>query len=187
MGLADIVTSRRSEQHLADPAPGDAAVLELLGAAAASADHGQLRRWRIIAYRGASRQLLGAALAASVAPERQAEAAAKAFRAPLILTLVLTPRMIDRIPWWEQLAAAAGVAHTLMLLLHDAGFGSIWRTGRLVDCRMACALLGIADDEQLLGWLYVGTPVRVKPKRARAPFDPAKHWSTPPVAAIPTQ
>ncbi|MEJ1229891.1 MAG: hypothetical protein WDM88_03395 [Galbitalea sp.] len=33
-------------------------------------------------------------------------------------------------PAWEQDTAAAGVAHLLALLLDDAGWGVMWRTGR---------------------------------------------------------
>ncbi|MET8952077.1 nitroreductase family protein [Streptomyces sp. NPDC004533] len=46
---------------------------------------------------------------------------------------------------------------TLSLLLHGYGWASIWRTGSAVQAPQVRKYLGVADREQLLGWLYVGT------------------------------
>lgn len=60
-------------------------------------------------------------------------------------------------PRWEQLAVAAGAGHLLELALWQAGWGVMWRTGVLADSDEVRAAHGLAETEQLMGWLYVGS------------------------------
>ncbi len=151
------VLSRRSHQVLAEPAPGVEEFAYLLKAAACAPDHGRLRPWRWVLFRGDDRDAVAAALAEGGGGSVET-ARAKARRAPLLAGLVMEPRLDSAIPEWEQLAAVTAMTTTLMLLLHARGFGSIWRTGRLLDSPPVRKLLGLNDHERALGWLYVGTP-----------------------------
>ena len=45
------------------------------------------------------------------------------------IAVVASFRKSEKVPPWEQEAVAAGVAHVLSLLLDEAGWGVIWRTG----------------------------------------------------------
>jgi nitroreductase len=89
-------------------------------------------------------------------------------RAPTLLSIVFCPTHDHpTVPQWEQLAAAAGMVQTLHLLLHSRGWGAIWRTGAVVDTPQVRKRLEISDTEQLLGWLYIGTPAALSPARPR--------------------
>ena len=55
--------------------------------------------------------------------------AAKPLRAPLLLAVVVSPKRSHKVPLWEQEAVASGVAHALSLVLDEAGWGVMWRTG----------------------------------------------------------
>ena len=155
----DAALARRSASKVTDAAPDDEAVLRLLEGAARVADHASLRPWRVIALRGAARERLGAALAAASGAEGEtaAKLAGKPLRAPLLLAVVavITPGH-PKVPEWEQEASAAGVAHLLSLLLDEAGWGVMWRTGPYTRHPLVTAVHGLAPDERLLGWLYVG-------------------------------
>ncbi|MEU1776701.1 nitroreductase family protein [Streptomyces sp. NPDC019922] len=78
-----------------------------------------------------------------------------------------------KVPEWEQLAATTGMVTTLSLLLHSHGFASIWRTGPAIHAPQVRKYLGVADEEQLLGWLYVGTRCSSCTPVERPPLDPA--------------
>lgn len=159
MDLATAIRTRRSEQHLIDPAPSDAEFIELLGCAALSPDHGRLRPWRWVLLRDDARAELGTRFGRdSDDASRAGRTAAKPLRAPLLATLVFSPQPAARVPQWEQLSAAVAVANAMMLLLHDRGYGSIWRTGAHTRSHGARDLLGLHSTESLLGWLYIGTP-----------------------------
>jgi hypothetical protein len=82
--------------------------------------------------------------------------AAKPLRAPLLLAIVASRRASEKVAGWEQDAATAGVAHLLVLLLEDAGWGAMWRTGPFVRTAPVRELHGLAGSEELLGWLYIG-------------------------------
>ena len=151
--------ARRSSSKVTDAAPDEEALLALLEGAARVADHASLRPWRVIALRGAARDRLGCALAAAAGAEGHAaeKLAAKPLRAPLLLAIVavVTPGH-PKVPEWEQEAAAAGVAHVLSLLLDEAGWGVMWRTGPHTRHPLVAEMHGLAPHEHLLGWLYVG-------------------------------
>ncbi|HEY1105105.1 MAG TPA: nitroreductase family protein, partial [Agromyces sp.] len=150
--------ARRSAPKVTDASPDDAELVELLQAAERVADHAGLRPWRTIALRGDARARLGAALVAASGFDGDAAAklAAKPLRAPLLVAIVVRRTWHPKAADWEQDAAAAGVAHVLSLLLDEAGWGVMWRTGPHTRHPAVAEMHGLAPKEQLLGWLYVG-------------------------------
>jgi nitroreductase len=174
MELTEAVRGRRSTLRLTDPGPSDDEICELLADAATGPDHGLLRPWRLVLIRGAARAALGAAFAADLPEDDEpgrAHALAKALRAPLLVSIVFAPKDVPKVPAWEQLAATVTVVHNLALLLHGHGWGASWRTGAPSRSARIRDLLGVDAGEQLLGWLYVGTPVTAACPAPRPGFD----------------
>ncbi|TWV43433.1 nitroreductase [Streptomyces misionensis] len=171
MDVTTALLTRRSEHHLVDPAPGDEEFAYLRRVAATAPDHGLLRPWRWILLRGDDRKELGACFAEEAPESRRSQAATKPQRAPLLASLVFAPACGHKVPEWEQLAAASAMTHSLMLLLHARGFGSIWRTGAGVGSSRVRRLLELRDGEQCLGWLYIGTPKASGSRRRRPSCD----------------
>lgn len=156
----DAVRARRSHPRVTADAPTRDALIPLVEAAATVADHGSLRPWRLIELRGAARERLGRAFA------KLGGSADKPLRASLLIAIVAVHRPSSKAPEWEQDATAAGVAHVLSLLLHEAGWGVIWRTGEMTRAKKVAKVHGLAKNEKLLGWLYVGgIPEATKPQR----------------------
>jgi nitroreductase len=160
MELIEAIRCRRSTAPVTDAAPTDADLYEYLGLAAHSPDHAGLRPWRLVSLRGNDRARLGAALAEGFgdppgSPEA-ARTAAKPLRAPLLLSIIATPVRHPKVPAWEQLAATAALVTTLQLVLFEAGWTAMWRSGPAVELPQVQQLIGLGETEQLLGWLYVG-------------------------------
>ncbi|SEB98003.1 Nitroreductase [Paramicrobacterium humi] len=151
--LVDRVAARRSWSKVTGDAPDHAELARLVAAAGRVADHSGLEPWRLIELRGAARERLGAALAEAAEHEKPSS---KPLRAPLLIAIVACRRESHKVPDWEQDAVTAGVAHMLSLLLADAGWGVMWRTGSLVRAEPVRRMHELADNEELLGWLYVG-------------------------------
>ncbi|MFE3900575.1 nitroreductase family protein [Streptomyces sp. NPDC059153] len=169
-GVETAIRIRRSTIRLTEPAPGPDELLDLLAAAATAPDHGKLRPWRVIALCGDARARLGEAAAEAAPTADLAErVAAKHLRAPLMLALVFQPRDHPTIPRWEQLAATSAMATTLLLLLDARGWGGVWFGGPYPDAPQVRKHLGVG--EQLLGYLYVGTPVPGETLRPRLTAD----------------
>jgi nitroreductase len=181
----DAVRARRSWSKVTDAAPTRAELLTLVSAAGRVADHSSLRPWRIIELRGDDRLALGAAIAQTQGDDRPST---KPLRAPLLVAIVASYRPSEKVPRWEQEAVASGVAHTLSLLLDEAGWGVIWRTGHFTRSKAVAQAHGLGKDEELLGWLYVGgKPERTRPERRKA-VDARAHVSRMPgVTTLPDE
>jgi nitroreductase len=158
--MAHLLRTRRSGGRVTQESPTDEEIGDLLSLAMNAPDHGAMRPWRMALLRGDARHRLGAALAGAqgAAGEERERAMAKPMRAPLLIGVVLCPRPNPKVPEWEQLAAAVAVVTQFGLLCHDTGWSSMWRSGPLVDTPEVRTVMGVADDERLLGWLYVGRP-----------------------------
>ena len=164
MSALEAMRSRRSLSQVTDEAPTHNELVELVSAAGRVADHKELKPWRLIELRGDDRLVLGRAIA-----EAQGEDGVntKPLRAPLLIAVVATIKSTS-LPAWEQEATAAGVAHALSLLLDEAGWGVIWRTGDYTRAKAVSRAHGLKKGELLLGWLYVGgRPDRSRPVRGK--------------------
>ncbi|WP_213816761.1 nitroreductase family protein [Glaciihabitans sp. dw_435] len=158
MSLIDAVAGRRSHPKVTGDAPTHEQLLPLVEAAASLADYGSLRPWRLIELRGDARDRLGAALAkdAGVEGKDAEKMAAKPLRASLLLAIVAVHKPSFKVSEWEQDVVAAGVGHLMSLLLHEAGWGVMWRSGKQVRTDSVRAMHELEPNEELMGWLYVG-------------------------------
>ncbi|MBB1244966.1 nitroreductase [Streptomyces durbertensis] len=161
------VLTRRSAIRLASPAPSDEELLRLVAAAMTAPDHGRLLPWHLLTLRGVAREKLGQTYASCAGRDvnLRRRAAAKPLRAPLLIAIVFSPVEHPKIPEWEQLAATVAAVHTLALLLHDRGYGCIWRTGEVLEDEGVRSLHEVKPGERLLGWLYTGTAIDTPPSR----------------------
>ncbi|AGW40848.1 nitroreductase [Leifsonia xyli subsp. cynodontis DSM 46306] len=179
--LVSRVAARRSHSRVTPDAPTHEELLPLVAAAGRVADHSALRPWRVIELRGEARVRLGRAFAedAKLSGRAGDKLAAKALRSSLLLAIVSVRTKSEKVPGWEQDAVASGVAHLLSLLLHDAGWGVIWRTGRHTRSKAVHRMHGLARNERLLGWLYVGGIPEGSKEGHRKTVDPERFLSVP--------
>ena len=174
----EAILRRRSHSRVTEDAPTHEQLLPLVAAAGTVADHGSLHPWRLIELRGDARSRLGAAFveASGLEGKDARSLAEKPLRASLLIAVVARRQPSFKVPAWEQDATAAGVAHALSLLLDDAGWGVLWRTGGHTRSEPVRRMHELADNEELLGWLYVGGVIPGKDK-PRKPLDPERYLS----------
>lgn len=172
--------TRRSWSKVTDAAPTTAELESFVAAAGRVADHSSLRPWRLIELRGDDRERLGRALNAA---EGEKGVSSKPFRAPLLLAVVVSYRKSEKVPRWEQAAVASGVAHMLSLLLDEAGWGVFWRTGSATRSKVVARAHGLAKNERLMGWLYVGGKPAERTPSDRKPVDARAHLTRMPADA----
>jgi len=149
---------RQSHASVTAEAPTHDELVGLVAAAATIADHAALHPWRIIELRGDSRNRLGDAFVAEsglTGPDAQ-KLRGKPLLASLLLAVVVRREPSVKVPAWEQDAVASGIAHMLSLLLAEAGWGVMWRTGGHTRSAAVRRVHELADNEELMGWLYVG-------------------------------
>ncbi|GLZ85987.1 nitroreductase [Metapseudomonas resinovorans] len=180
MEALDALLNRVSLARLQAPAP-DAAQREVLFRAALRApDHGYLRPWRFLTIEGEGREKLGELFVSAVlAKDAQAPEAATTkarnmpSRAPLMVVVIATLQAGHKVPEVEQLLSAGCAAHGIVLAAHALGLGAIWRTGEMAYDRTVAAGLGLAENERVVGFLYLGSVEgdrRAAPELAPADF-----------------
>jgi len=174
---------RRSRPALGLPGPDADDVADMISAAMAAPDHGRLRPWRFVVADSDARAGLGDAFAAAEAErvpgstdDQLDRARAKAFRAPMIIVVIASPQPHPTITAWEQRASAVCAAHGIVLAADALGYGAFWRTGWLGGAPKVRAHLGLADHEDVTGWIYLGSPLgRPAP---RVVGEPPVSWLT---------
>lgn len=172
------MAERASRSKVTEDAPSHEELAHLMTVLSSVPDHSRLRPWRVIELRGKARENLGKALA-KARETSQEKAISKATRAPLVLAIVVSPRNSKKVPYWEQEAVASGVAHYLTLLLAEAGWGTMWRTGDATRSNPVHKAHKLEDHEQLLGWIYVGgVPEDKRSSKPRKPLDMQRHLSS---------
>jgi nitroreductase len=83
--------------------------------------------------------------------------------APLVIAVAAHIRADNKVPEVEQLLSSGAATMNLMNALHAQGYASIWLTGpNAYDADIALTL-GLAADERLLGFVYVGTSAAETP------------------------
>ena len=184
MDALDLLLNRVSVTRLCDPAPTEAQLDLLFRSALRAPDHGQLRPWRFLVIQDGAREKLGELFAESLKlkdPASSEEALHKVrkmpLRAPMLVVVVarLTPH--PKVPRSEQILAAATAAHGLLLAAHAQGLGAVWRTGALAYDEHVARGLGLTEDEELLGFIYLGTPEgRLRTPPELEPQDFVSHW-----------
>jgi nitroreductase len=162
--LLDALKTRNSAPRLCAPAPDDAQLNEMLRCALRSPDHAWLRPWRFVSVRGEQRDKLGELMEASLLRrEPGAEQAARdkarnaPLRAPLLIVVLAAVTEHPKVPAWEQHISAGCAAFSLLLAAEGLGFGGVWRTGATAEDPQFARDIGAADNEKIVGFLYIGT------------------------------
>lgn len=172
--VREAVLRRRSYPRVTTDAPTHEELLPLIDAAATVADHASLKPFRVIELRGDALKHLGEAFVdeSGLSGPDAERLAAKPLRASLLLAIVAVHKPSFKVHEWEQDAAAAGVAHLLTLLLDEAGWGVMWRSGGHTRSAAVRRMHKLADNEELLGWLYVGGKTEDSKPDARGQVNP---------------
>lgn len=158
----------RSSPKAADlilPAPNDAQLSEILTVAARVPDHGMMKPWRFIVLPKETRapivEKITANFRAGNPNASDAEADKQRLRfgdSPLIVTVVCKISPNPKVPDIEQLLSAGAACMNLLNAAHAMGFGANWLTGWAAFDKSSKELFGLADNEQIVGFIHIGTP-----------------------------
>jgi nitroreductase len=159
-----------SAMTLAAPGPDDAQLADLLRLAVRVPDHGKLAPWRFVILKGAAKDAFAekiTALADSQENPIKANAALRKLTRPPVAVAVISRFIEGEIPEWEQRQSASAVCHQMLLAAAALGWGANWITDWYSYDPRATAILGLAQDEKLAGFLYLGTATEQPQERQR--------------------
>jgi nitroreductase len=183
MELFEAIHTRQSVSKVKpDPVPREL-IETLLAAAAQAPNHHKVRPWRFMVLTGPARERLGevmgralrrrnpAALDETVAVER-----AKPLRAPVLIAVGVDRPSQPKVVEIENVSAASAAAQNLLLAAHALGLGAMWRTGDAAFDPEVKAALGLAPDQHLVGFIYVGYPLAELPPPSRPGAEDRTVW-----------
>ncbi len=164
MDALDLLLTRESALKLDAPAPSEADLDKMFQSAVRAPDHGRLRPWRFVVIEGDKRARLGDLMAdamrnrdPNVSEDMLVRERAKPLRAPTIVVAAARVQKGHRIPECEQIASAAAATQNIMLAAHALGYGAMWKTGEPAYDPTVKTALGLNADDEIMGFLYLGT------------------------------
>jgi nitroreductase len=194
MDTIELLLKRRSvvAANITEPGPDAAALDTILRAATRVPDHGKLAPWRIQVLHKEGQRRLGDVLADLFAGEipdandKQVEfERQRPQRAPLLLVVTAKIRKHHKIPEMEQMLSGGAVCTNILIAANALGFCAQWLTEwPAYRPEVARALGHDPESDQIVGLVYIGTPVEAPAERPRPALgDVVSEWTGETVAA----
>ncbi len=183
MELYEAIFTRQSIGKVRpDPVPRPL-IEKLLAAGAQAPNHYKVRPWRFFVLTGAARERLGEVMAESFRQrfaasrrERSSRERAKPLRAPLLIAVGVEKPVEPKVDEIENICAAAAACQNILLAAQAEGLGAIWRTGDTARDPQVKRFLGLAEDQHLIGFLYIGYPEHLPERKERPSFEDRTVW-----------
>lgn len=165
-----------------DPIPRST-IEQLLTAAVQAPNHYDARPWRFVVLTGNGLLQLGEVMARIMQdryPQLDSAALdkekAKPLRAPLIIAVGVDRPADPRVVEVENICAAAAACQNILLAALDFGLVGYWRTGDAAREPDVKTFLGLAPEQDLIAFLYLGYPVSLPALRERTGFEDRTIW-----------
>jgi len=179
MDALTLLTTRYSSPRLTEPAPQGQALVTIKQAALRVPDHGALKPWRFIIVQG--KEALGklgdifAEAAVEDDPAISNELLERArqlpLRAPMVIVCIAKVQEHAKVPMAEQIQSAACAVMAMQQAAFAQGFGGIWRTGLYTQYPFVKQALALGDDDEIVGYLYLGTCAGEAPSKRELAID----------------
>ena len=177
MDALENILNRVSARKLAEPFPSTDEMKKVYKAALRAPDHAWLRTSSFIEVKGEGLDKLSNIFLdfGKTIPNLSDDILKKykdaPYRAPMIIILVNTHKEHPKVPSIEQKLSTAAAAQNIMLALNAMNYACIWRTGKMAFNEVIRDALGLSNEQEVLGYLYIGTEVGDKKKIPNLDID----------------
>jgi len=183
MDVFEVMRKRHSVGRVKqDPIPRDL-IEKLLDAGNQAPNHYKVRPWRFFVLTGEARNKLGEVMAASQAEhhpglpgENLDKTRALPLRAPVIIAVGVDKPAESKIIEVENISAASAACQNILLAAQALGLGAIWRTGEWARDAKIKRFLGMAGDQYIIGFIYIGYPETEEEGPTRPGIDDRTVW-----------
>jgi nitroreductase len=187
MDVFEAVKTRRSIGRVKDEVPPKALIEKILEAGTWAPSHHRTEPWRFIVVTGDARRRLGEVMAEALRddsqdPDSEMDRAkidsekGKPLRAPVIITVVVSPSDKPGIKEAEEYAAVAMAAQNMLLAAHALGLATLLRTGDATRRKKVNQFFSLKDREYLFGFIYVGYSSMQPTAASRISFKEKTVW-----------
>ena len=157
---------------------------QMLEAASRVPDHGKAVPFYFLVFEGDARAQAGEIIAHAYAAQNPDAGADKIdqergrfVRAPLVVGIIMRPRM-SKNPLWEQMLTCGAAAQNFLLAANALGFGAQWLTEWYAYDDYVRAEMGLDEQDIVAGFMYVGSVEAPISERDRPDLNAiVNHWS----------
>ena len=181
MNALDLLLTRSSQPKLQAPAPEGEVLENIKQAALRAPDHASLKPWEFVVCTGEGLQRLGKILQDSAIAEGKEQASIDRAlqlpqRAPMVIVAMTRYTEHPKVPQFEQTQSTACAVQAMQMAAVAQGFQGIWRTGTYAQSEFVKAAFGLAEQDEIVGFLYLGTScLKAMPKPK---IDSAEYFTT---------
>ncbi|MDF2670212.1 MAG: nitroreductase [Paenibacillus sp.] len=187
MDVKEAIRTRRSVGKVKQDPVAPELIEQILEAGVWAPNHHYTEPWRFFVMTGEGRRVLGHAYAEIAVEGLHSPTAAeleqikldqekKAFRAPVVIAVAVSPSTDPKVPLVEELAAVHAAVQNMLLMAHALGLGAVWRSGAPAYHPIMQAAFKLSEKEQLTGFIYLGHPNMDLPQGRRTPFADKTTW-----------
>jgi nitroreductase len=183
MDILETIKTRHSTAKVkADALPREV-IEQLLDAGSQAPNHYKVRPWRFVVLTGNGRSRLGDVMAASLRdrqpdlpPEGLDKTRSLPLRAPVVIAVGVDKPTDPKVLELENYSAVSAACQNILLAAHALGLGAIWRTGEWARDAKVKEFLGLAPDQHIAGFLYIGYPESTGEYPPRPSFEDRTVW-----------
>ena len=187
MTVFETIKRRRSIGKMTAQSPTRAQVEQILEAATHAPNHHKVEPWKFIVLAGTARNELGEIMAATLAEKlagtEQTNAQAiiekernKPLRAPVLIVVAAEHATQPKVLDIENIEAAAAGVQNMLLTAEEMGLAAMWRTGDGVYDLNIKKWLGLAPEDHIVAFLYLGYPAMEVQERRPETIENKTVW-----------
>ena len=183
----ETIKKRRSIGKMTLERPSRGQIERLLEAATHAPNHHKVQPWKFIVLAGSAREELGALMAASLADRLEDTRSEKAqamlnkernklMRSPVVIVVAAEMPRQPNVLEIENIEATAAAVQNMLLAGEEMGLACMWRTGDAAYDARVKHWLGLAPEDHIVSFLYVGFPAIPRLERKPVPFEEKTTW-----------
>ncbi len=187
MTVFETIQKRRSIGKMTEECPTREQVEKILESATHAPNHHKVEPWRFFVLRGKAQAELGKIMAASLA-ERLEDIAGekvqaqvekerqKPLRSPVLIVVAAEHASQPNVFDIENIAATAAAVENMLLTAEEMGLAAIWRTGDAAYDPHVKEWLGLAVEDSIVAFVYLGHAAIPHSERQPQPVEKKATW-----------
>ncbi len=187
MTVFETIQRRRSIGKMTAQRPTREQIETILTAATHAPNHHKVQPWRFIVLAGEARASVGEIMAESLErrlgdmfdDKRQAmldKERHKFLRSPIVIVVVAERPQLPNVLEIENIEAVAAATENMLLTAEELGLAAMWRTGDAAYDPQVKRWLGIAPEDHIVAFLYLGYPAIPRLERHPIPAEEKTTW-----------
>ncbi|GLV57302.1 nitroreductase [Dictyobacter sp. S3.2.2.5] len=183
----ETIKRRRSIGKMTDQVPTHEQIERVLEAATHAPNHHKTEPWRFFVVSGKTRIELGAVMTQALAERHKDEPYLcsqasldkernKPLRSPILIAVASKAPEQGNVLAIENIEATAAAVQNMLLAAEEMGLAAIWRTGEAAYDPRIKHWFGLAAEDQLVAFVYLGYPAIQASERLPVPADSQTVW-----------